>query len=153
MTPEIPGSTPTYFALNIGGGGRDHGNGIATDSNGNVWATGSFSGSIDIDGDEKNDLTSNGQEDSYVAKFSSNGDLVLALNIGSSNHNDSGDGIATDSNGNAWATGTLGPSRSMDIDGDGKNDLTGNGSTDSYVAKFSSNGDLVLAFQIASKGR
>jgi len=71
-------------ALNIGGSFNDVGYGIATDSNGNAWATGSFNGSIDINGDGNNDLTSNGERDSYVAKFNSNGTLVKALTFGDS---------------------------------------------------------------------
>jgi len=135
-------------AYNIGGSGNDWGYDITTDSNGNVWATGSFSGSIDIDGDGNNDLTSNGFSDSYVAKFDSNGDLVKALNIGGSYHTSDGYGITTDSNGNVWATGSF--SGSIDIDGDGNNELTSNGSLDGYVAKFDSNGDLVQALKIGS---
>ena len=87
-------------------------------------ATGFFEGSIDISGDGNNDLTSNGSTDSYVVKFNSNGDFVFALKIGAGS-NDQGTGIATDSDGNAWATGTFW--RSIDIDGDGDNDLTSNG--------------------------
>ncbi|NEO54934.1 MAG: DUF4347 domain-containing protein [Okeania sp. SIO3B5] len=136
------------FAQNVGDRSSDEGHGIATDSNGNVWATGSFKGSIDIDGDGNNDLTSNdryGRYDSYVAKFDSNGNFLFAQNIGS-NSNDHGYDIATDSDGNAWATGSFGGS--IDIDGDGNNDLTSNGDGDSYVLKFDSNGNLQFAQNI-----
>ncbi|MBC6424838.1 MAG: cadherin repeat domain-containing protein, partial [Hormoscilla sp. SP12CHS1] len=128
-------------ALNIGRSSRDVGRMIATDNNGNAWATGYFNGNIDIDGDGNNDLTSNGAFDSYVAKFDRNGDLVKALNIGGSSY-DYGSGIATDSNGNAWTTGLF--NGSIDIDGDGNNDLTSNDNSDSYVFKFSDPTDLNL---------
>ncbi|MBO1351440.1 MAG: SBBP repeat-containing protein, partial [Hormoscilla sp. GUM202] len=137
------------FALNIGGSASDIGRGIATDSNGNVWATGSFSGSIDINGDGNNDLTSNGNEDAYVAKFDSNGTLLKALSLGGSGL-DHGNGIATDSNDNAWATGPF--QGSIDIDGDGNIDLTSNGLKDAYVAKFDSNGTLAFALNIGGGG-
>ncbi|MBC6422187.1 MAG: SBBP repeat-containing protein, partial [Hormoscilla sp. SP12CHS1] len=114
------------IALNIG---HDEGLGIATDSDGNVWVTGFFED--DIDGDGNNDLTSNGEQDSYVAKFDSNGDLLLALNIGGSSR-DYGHSIAIDNNDNVWVTGFFNSS-SIDIDGDGNNDLTSNGLFDSYV--------------------
>ncbi|MBC6454190.1 MAG: hypothetical protein GDA43_14145, partial [Hormoscilla sp. SP5CHS1] len=130
-------------ALNIGGSGNDQGYSITTDSDNNAWAIGYFNGSIDIDGDDNNDLTSNGGTDNYVAKFDPDGTLLFALNIGGSS-NDEGTGIATDSDGNAWATGYFNSS-SIDIDGDGNNDLTSNGLFDSYVAKFDRNGDLVKA--------
>ncbi|NES05156.1 MAG: DUF4347 domain-containing protein, partial [Okeania sp. SIO2F4] len=137
------------FAQNIGGSSFDHGRGIATDSNGNVWATGDFEGTIDIDGDGDNDLTSNGSSDSYVAKFDSNGNFLFAQNIGSSSL-DRGNDIATDRDGNVWATGFF--SGSIDIDGDGNNDLTVNGYQDSYIAKFDSNGNLLFAQNIGDLG-
>ena len=136
------------FAQNIGGGSSDFGFGIATDSNGNVWATGDFFGTIDIDSDGNNDLTSNGGQDSYVAKFDSDGNFLFAQNIGGSS-NDLGLGIATDSNGNVWATGFF--RGSIDIDSDGNNDLTSNGGQDSYVAKFDSNGNLQFAQNIGGR--
>nr|WP_293165585.1 Ig-like domain-containing protein [Okeania sp. SIO2C9] len=139
-----PVSLQLAVAQSIGGSGSDYGRGIATDSDGNVWTTGYFSGSIDIDGDGNNDLTSNGDEDSYVAKFDSNGNFLFAQNIGGSNE-DRGYGIATDNNGNVWATGYF--SGSIDIDSDGNNDLT-NGNEDSYVAKFDSNGNFQFAKKI-----
>ncbi|MBC6480100.1 MAG: hypothetical protein GDA56_22275 [Hormoscilla sp. GM7CHS1pb] len=94
---------------------------IAIDSDDNLWVTGSFHESMDLDGDGENDLTSNGEHDSYVAKFSSNVDLVQAYNIGGSD-SDYGDVIAADSNGNVWAAGSF--RDSIDINGDGSNDLT-----------------------------
>jgi len=135
------------FKSNIGG--NNQGIAIATDSKGNAWVTGVFSGSIDINGDGENDLTSNGGQDGYVAKFSPDGNLVKALKIGGEFY-DRGEGIATDSNGNAWVTGAF--QGSIDIDGDGKNDLTSNGGVDTYVAKFSSNGNLVKAYDFGGSG-
>ena len=74
IAKETDGDVPLQHevALNIGGSEDDKGFGIATDSNGNVWTTGRFSGSIDMDGDGNNDFTSNGKLDSYVIKFSAN---------------------------------------------------------------------------------
>ena len=134
------------IAKNIGDRGDDKGYGIATDSNGNVWVTGYFnSRSIDIDGNGTNDLTSDGGEDSYVAKFDSNGKFQWAQNIGSSS-NDRGLGIATDSDGNVLATGYF--SGSIDIDGNGTDDLTSNGGQDSYIAKFDRDGNFLWAQNI-----
>ncbi|MBC6456281.1 MAG: hypothetical protein GDA43_26560, partial [Hormoscilla sp. SP5CHS1] len=134
-------------ALTIGGSGDDRGIAIAAEGNGNVWVTGRFQESIDIDGDGTNDLTGKGDNDAYVARFDRNGNLLAAFTIGGSG-DDRGIGIAADSNGNAWATGSF--HGSIDMDGDGSNELTSNGGSDSYVAKFGSNGDLRFAFNIGS---
>ncbi|MBC6426777.1 MAG: cadherin domain-containing protein [Ekhidna sp.] len=139
-------------AFTIGGSGDDRGIGIAADSNGNAWATGFFHGSIDMDGDGSNELTSNGGSDSYVAKFGSNGDLRFAFNIGSSD-NDGGSGITVDSHGHAWAVGHF--KGGIDLDGDGSNELTAPVSfpslgtnVDGYVVRFGSNGDLRFALSV-----
>ncbi|MBO1348287.1 MAG: hypothetical protein EBE86_013255 [Hormoscilla sp. GUM202] len=134
------------FASQIGGKDDDLSIDIATDSNGDAWVLGRFQGNIDIDGDGINDLTDGSLEypwatDEYLAKFESNGDFVKALNI-----DDHVEAIATDSNDRLWVTGWF--EGNIDIDGDGNNDLTSNGSHDSYVAQFDSNGNLVQALNI-----
>ncbi|MBC6480038.1 MAG: hypothetical protein GDA56_21900 [Hormoscilla sp. GM7CHS1pb] len=93
---------------------------IAIDRNGDVWITGEFRDSIDLDGDGEDDLISNGSFDSYVVKFDSEGKLVRAYDFGNTEIllPDKGIGIATDSNDNAWVLG--GFHGSIDIDGDGK---------------------------------
>ncbi|MBC6477621.1 MAG: hypothetical protein GDA56_07360 [Hormoscilla sp. GM7CHS1pb] len=139
----------------IGGSGDDVGHGIAIDKDDHVWTTGSFSGSIDIDEDGNNDLTSNnGSRDGYVAKFDSEGALLFAKNIGGSDRDYSLD-IATDSKGDVWVKGQF--QGNIDIDGDGTNDLTDGSKEypfpiDEYVAKFSSNGDFVKALKIGEHG-
>ncbi|MBC6477941.1 MAG: hypothetical protein GDA56_09285 [Hormoscilla sp. GM7CHS1pb] len=93
---------------------------IAIDRNGDVWITGEFRDSIDLDGDGEHDLISNGSFDSYVVKFDSEGKLVRAYDFGNTEIllPDKGIGIATDSNDNAWVLG--GFHGSIDIDGDEK---------------------------------
>ncbi|MBC6480749.1 MAG: hypothetical protein GDA56_26235 [Hormoscilla sp. GM7CHS1pb] len=138
----------------IGGSGDDVGDGIAIDKDDHVWTTGSFTGSIDIDEDGEDDLTSNGSDDGYVAKFDSEGALLFAKNIGGSDYDYSLD-IATDSNGDAWVLGVF--QGNIDIDGDGTNDLTDGSkdypwATDEYLAKFDSNGDFVKALKLGHHG-
>ncbi|MBO1347031.1 MAG: hypothetical protein EBE86_006395 [Hormoscilla sp. GUM202] len=137
-------------AFQIGGSSLEVGHGIAIDSDDNVWTTGTFSSTIDIDEDGINDLTNNGFRDGYVAKFDSEGALLFASQIGGKDE-DGGRAIATDSNGDAWVLGRF--QGNIDIDGDGINDLTDGSleypwATDSYVAKFSSNGNFVKVLNI-----
>ena len=121
----------------IGGSGDEVGHGIAIDKDDHVWTPGSFSGSIDIDEDGKDDLINTSEADSYIVKFGNKGDLVKAEDIDAS-HVDSGRCIRTDSSGNAWAIG--GFVGSIDIDGDGTDDLTsaardGRLHLDKYISK------------------
>ncbi|MBC6480039.1 MAG: hypothetical protein GDA56_21905 [Hormoscilla sp. GM7CHS1pb] len=111
-----------------------------------MWTKGSFWRHLDIDGDGEDDLISNGgRRDSYFAKFNSEGDLVNVFQIGGSG-DDVGDGIAIDKDDHVWTTGSF--TGSIDIDEDGEDDLTSNGSDDGYVAKFDSEGALLFAKNI-----
>ena len=138
------------WAKNIGGSNGDRGTGIATDKDGNVLATGYFQGSMDIDEDGTDDLTSNGGQDGYMVKFDRDGNFLSGQNIGGES-NDNSRSITTDSNGNVWATGYF--EGSMDIDGDDTDDLTSNGGLDSYVAKFNSDGDFQWAKNFGGRRR
>ncbi|MDE5115918.1 MAG: DUF4347 domain-containing protein, partial [Trichodesmium sp. St2_bin2_1] len=130
------------WAKGIGGIGDDAPSSITTDSNGNLLVAGNFQGEIDIDGDGNNDLKSPGNMDGYVAKFDSNGNLVLAKQIGGFYY-DSLSKITTDSSGNVWVGGFF--YDKIDIDDDGNIDLNSNGIFDGYAAKFDSDGNLVFA--------
>ena len=58
--------------------------GIAVDSSGNVYTAGSFDGTTDFDpGVGTTNLTTNGNDDIYVSKLDSSGDLVWAKSFGS----------------------------------------------------------------------
>merc|ERR1712117_751925 len=66
--------------------------------------------------------------------FDRDGNLVWANNIGGSD-NDYANSITTDSSGNVLVGGDF--HGNIDIDGDGNNDFTSNGSADGFVVKFS----------------
>ncbi|MBC6477878.1 MAG: hypothetical protein GDA56_08870 [Hormoscilla sp. GM7CHS1pb] len=124
-------------AFQAGRSKLDQSSKIAIDSNGNVWVTAAFE-----------EINGNLYFDSYLAKYSSNGDLVQAYEIGKVGTNDEIIGIATDSNDNAWVVG--GFAGRLDLDGDGRDDLTSIPSV-GFLAKYDSEGDLVNAFKITEK--
>ena len=75
------------------------------DASGNVYVTGDYQGTADFDPSlGTTDLTSNGNEDIFFAKYNSSGDLTWANSLGS-NSNDEGYGIAVDGSGNVHVTG------------------------------------------------
>ncbi|MEB3339349.1 DUF4347 domain-containing protein [Okeania sp.] len=143
---EVDGSLDFAYAVGLNSN-NDVNDRIAIDDEGNVWVTGYFQHTMDIDQDGEVDLTSVTRDsDSYVIGFSSDGELLSAKGIGSSGI-DYSTGIVTDSNGNVFATGRY--QGNIDIDGDGNNDLTSDGSQEVYVIKFDSAGKFLYAQSIA----
>lgn len=91
------------WAKKAGGSGSDSGYGISTDSSGNSYLTGSFSGTATFG---TNSLVSNGTSDIFITKVDSNGNYLWAKNAGGA-EGDSGKGISTDSSGNSYVTGSF----------------------------------------------
>ncbi|GIV33445.1 MAG: hypothetical protein KatS3mg031_0980 [Chitinophagales bacterium] len=86
------------WAHRIGSTDWDTGRGIATDEDGNVYVTGWFNLTADFDpGAGTASLTSNGNDDFFLAKYSSSGDYLWAVHIGGTS-GDSGYGIAIKEN-------------------------------------------------------
>jgi len=122
------------WALNIGGKNSDYGNGIAIDSDENVFVTGFFSGSIDFD--QNNTLMSNGLKDIFISKYNSSGKYVWAFNIGSSG-NDQGNDISLDNNNYLNAVGNF--SGTVDFDpSESALNLFSNSLLNIFVAKYGS---------------
>jgi hypothetical protein len=78
--------------------------GIVTDAKGNVLITGTYKGTTTV-GTET--LTSNGAEDFFLAKYSTDGILIWVKNGGSQDY-DASNGISVDAIGNAYITGYIG---------------------------------------------
>jgi outer membrane protein assembly factor BamB len=77
-------------------------NAIALDAAGNSYVLGSFSGSLSLG---TTILTSQGQQDIYLAKYTSAGSLVWATNIGGAGARAYGKALAVDAQGNCYLTG------------------------------------------------
>ena len=100
------GAAPSFrFALSAGGTVEDHGESVATDSAGNAYVTGYFRGTADFDpGPGVSNLTSAGDDDIFVAKYSSDGALAWAKAMGGTDY-DRGAGIAVGLDGSVYTTG------------------------------------------------
>ncbi len=110
----------------------DISSGVATDSNGNVYISGSTSGSL-------NGGTNAGSGDAWIAKYDTQGNLLWTEQLGSSGRDDS-NGVATDSNGNVYISGFTYGSLSG----------TNAGSGDAWVAKYDAQGNLLWTEQLGS---
>jgi hypothetical protein len=92
------------YSTYLGGSGNDAGQGIAVDSSGNVYVTGSTT-SIDFPLMNPLQAGNAGDSDVFVAKLSADGSALLYSTYLGGSANDYGKGIAIDSSGNAYVTG------------------------------------------------
>lgn len=114
--------------------GLTQGKRITTDQKGNVYATGVFSNSITIG---TYSFTSAGSYDCFLSKYNSNGVLQWATTVSGSD-GDYGYDVATDKYGNVIIVGEIFAASSIN----GTN-LNYFGGSDIFIAKFSSNGNLI----------
>jgi hypothetical protein len=155
LRPLVIDPVVLVYAGFIGGEGEDYGFGIAVDSTGAAYVTGRAS-STETTFPETGgpDLSYNGDPtDAFVAKVApGGGSLVYAGFIGG-NGEDLGSGIAVDSTGAAYVTGTTNATEST-FPVAGGPDLTYNGGIwDTFVAKIAPGGtSLTYAGFIGGSG-
>lgn len=125
-------------------------NSMVTDSMGNLYSTGIFSGSPDFDPNSGVlILTDSGFGDIFISKTDPTGNLLWAKRIGGTSY-DEGRSISIDANGNCYVAGFFNLD-SIDFD-PGVNTFLMNSLTgeNSFVLKLDSNGNFVWAKQIES---
>lgn len=119
------------------GGGSGQGRSIALDTSGNVYTSGTFTGTTDFDpGVGTFNLTSAGSGDVYISKYDSAGTFAWVKTAGGQG-NDGSTALALDASGNMFVTGSfLSPTLSFS-----PFTITNSGSaiySDSFVAKLES---------------
>lgn len=134
----------TAWAHNVGGNLSEYGYGITLDNQGNIYAVGAFSQTVDFDpGPGTFNLTSSGDLDAYVVKFNSSGNFVWARHFGSP-FEEIAYGVAVDGQNNVIITGSF--SNTTDFDpGNGTFNITTQGNRDVFIVKLSSQGNLIWA--------
>jgi hypothetical protein len=134
------GNALIYSTYVGGSGGGDDLQGIAVDSTGAAWVTGS-SNSTNFPIMNAYQASLAGSYNAVVLKLSASGALQYSTYLGGSNY-DYGSGVAVDSSLNAYVTGYAGsagfPTTSGVVDATYQND-------DAFVAKFASGGALVYS--------
>lgn len=139
---------PTFlWTESIGGASDDIGKAITIDALGNIYSTGTFSGTADFDpsGGIYN-LTATGSIDIFISKYNSNGSLVWAKKVGA-NNNDWVYSISNDRLGNVYVVGSFNGTGDFDP-GSGTNQLTSAGNDDVFVLKLDPLGNFIFAKSI-----
>lgn len=119
----------------IGGIDEDLAHGVTTDSQGNAYVTGSFSGSASFGATV---LTSTGETDIYVAKYNSDGTVLWAIQAGGTGA-DEGKKLSLDIDGNIFVTGEFSGNANFET-----NAIISNGGLDVFLAKYDPDGNLLV---------
>jgi beta-propeller repeat-containing protein len=136
------GAASLLYSTYLGGSGLDQGNGIAVDTAGNAYVTG-VTNSASFGFAPNGFQTANaGEGDAFVAKLTTAGALSYFTYLGGS-HADAGTGIAVDSGGNAYLTGTT-VSTDFPTAGAVFQPAYGGGNADSFVAKLDPTGKTLI---------
>jgi hypothetical protein len=118
----------------IGSTGYDRTQAVATDAQGNVYATGIFQGTVDLNPNAGVDNYTANQEDCFVIKLSPTGDFVNASVMGGAG-SDYSYGIATDAIGGIYTCGSF--TQTADFDPSNQvNALTSIGGFDAFLSKW-----------------
>lgn len=136
-----------HFAFNTGSANTDNGESIVADHSGNIYVAGYFTGTADFDpGPGTANLVATGTNlNIFVAKYTAGGAYQWAFSIPGSGSFSEGHSLFVDGSGNLYLTGSF--SGSADFDpGAGSANLTSNGSTDIFVAKYTTAGNYQWAF-------
>lgn len=138
------------WAIGLGSTGTDDATAVATDTSGNVYVTGSFRDTMDVDPSPNVvNLVAEGSADIFVLKLDENGHLLWAKQMGGSGF-DEGNTLTTDATGNVYIAGRF--IDSVDFDpGIGSLYLEAPRSS-SFIQKLDANGDLVWAKAILGTG-
>lgn len=132
------------WVRSAGGTGIDYSYDFVTDSSGNSFVTGYYSGTANFGTDA---LTSAGSLDICVFKLDTDGNWQWAIRAGGTGY-DSGQSIALDDSGNCYVTGSYAIAADF-----GSYHLDGFGNTDIYVAKLSPAGNWLWAVRAGGSGQ
>ena len=140
MTKIDPTGSALVYSTYLGGNGSDVAEGIAVDSSGNAYVTGSTNSTNFPTANPLQSAIGGSGQNAFVTKLNPTGSSLAYSTYlgGSGNAGDGGTGIAVDSAGNAYFTGATGSTNFPRM-----NPLQptfGGGDGDAFVAKFGATG-------------
>ncbi|HVX12328.1 MAG TPA: DUF4214 domain-containing protein [Pirellulales bacterium] len=118
---------------------------IAVDPQGNIYTTGTFDGTLQLDPTNGTDAV-NGANATFISKLDNNGNFVWgkAYSIGNGGYNVEGMGIAVDSKGDVFTTGDFAGTINFNPNSGPAQNLTANGASyDIYISELDSNGNYI----------
>ena len=126
---------------------------IEVSSNGKLYITGAFSGTVDADpGPSVNNLSALGSADIFVTKLNSNGGFIWAKQIGGQLSYGYIQEMAVDVNDNIYGVGTFSGALDFDPNPSINYVISSNGFEDGFVFKLDSSGAFAWASKIGDTG-
>jgi hypothetical protein len=126
------------WTIQLGGLGADRGEYVNVDALGNVYVTGSFSGTVDFDpGPGTASFTAAAGTDAFVAKYDAAGNYIWAVSFAESG-NSTGKALGIDVNANVYVTGNFSGAITF-TNGTSYTSLGGN---DVFICKLNAAGGL-----------
>lgn len=136
------------WAKMVGGTGNPDVQGIAVDNEGNVAVVGTFGYPMDFDpGEGYFELGGMGGLDVFILKLDTFGDFVWAKSLGGP-QNDTGNGVAIDSEGSVYTTGYFTDTADFDPGPDAF-ELYAPFLPNTFISKLNGAGNFVWAYQLA----
>ena len=137
------------WAKKMGGPDDELCTSIALDNSGSIFATGSFSNTVDFDpGSATFTLSSNGMDDIFISKLDAAGNFLWAKQIGGT-QSDQGLSIAVDALGNVSTAGYF--HDVVDFDpGMAISTQTANGAKDVFYSKLDASGNFIYGLGFGS---
>ncbi len=120
----------------MGGEFADRAAAVAVGPQGSAFVAGSFRGTASFGATS---LTSSGDLDGFIARYTPEGTLKWVKNLGSSGA-DQASAVAADSNGNVYVAGSFSGTVNF-----GSSSLTSNGAEDIFLVKYDADGELLWA--------
>ncbi len=149
---RINASGNFVWAKSMGGAYNDYSRAITLDVSGNVYSTGSYSGTADFDpGAGTFNLLSAGGQDMFISKLDPSGNFVWAKSMGGPN-SDYPRSIVIDRYNNLFISGSFAGTCDFDP-GPAINTLSSiGGSADIFVSKLNTSGNFLWAKSMGSTG-
>ncbi|APY10789.1 hypothetical protein BWZ22_05840 [Seonamhaeicola sp. S2-3] len=146
FSSHFSAQSPSFeWGNSIGSSDDDYSSSIITDSSGNIYTTGYYTGTVDFEpGPGTTNMTAVGDKDIYIKKTDSNGNFIWVKSIGGTGY-DIATSLTSDTTGNLYITG--GFSGTVDFNPNvGTYNLTSyNNNWDFFVLKLDSNGNFIWA--------
>ncbi len=141
---KLDASGNFIWAKQIGSTGYDNSYAITFDATGNVYTTGYFANTVDLDpGVGTFTVSSMGNSDLYISKLDAAGNFIWGKTMGGTDY-DISYCIAVDASGGVYTTGTFVGTVDFDPNA-GTTNLIGTGAADAFVSKIDATGNFVWA--------